>query len=183
MAAKKDVQPFTGLKGVEKAIEEGRDPNADMNEVDTSATKAEAGVALRLSGASYTQIAKTLGYSSAYRARAAVERALATSADAPEERDKMRNLTSRRLNRLLQSVMGKAVDPRDTQHLAYNARALAIIDREARLWGVDAPTQVQFTPTDQHIQDYVAKITVLADADRDAEEADIIDADVLEDED
>jgi hypothetical protein len=45
---------------------------------------------------------------------------------------------------------------------------------------VDAPTQIQFTPTDQHIQEYISKVQVLADADRDAEEMDIIDADVVE---
>lgn len=176
-----EAEPFRGGKDLERAVEEGRDPNADITEIDKSPTKAEAALTLRLSGASHSQIAKTLGYSSAYRARQAVERVLASAADSPEDRDKMRVLTSRRLNRLLQSVMSKAVDHKDKEHLAYNARALAIIDREARLWGVDAPTQVQFTPTDEHIQNFVRNVTKLADADRDAAEADILDAEIVED--
>lgn len=169
-------EPLTGPKGLEKAIEAGKDPNADLKmKADDSLTKAEAGISLRLSGASYTNIAKTLGYSSAFRARQAVEQALAKAADSPEDRDKMRVLTSRRLDRLLQSVMGKAVDPRDPEHLGYNARALAIVDRTAKLWGVDAPTQVQVSASDSQIEDYLARVRPLAAADRDAEEADILD--------
>jgi hypothetical protein len=179
----KETEPFKGAKDLErmaKEIDHGGDPNADLNAVDTDATKAEAGLTLKMSGASYTTIAKTLGYSSAYRARMAVERVLASAANSPEDREKMRVLTSRRINRLLQSVMGKAVDPADPQHLAYNARALALVDREARLWGVDAPTQVQISATDEHIQEYVARMSGLARAGVDADEADIIDADVVE---
>jgi len=137
-------------------------------------------VALRLSGASYTEIAKMAGYSSAFRARQAVERSLAASADSPEERDQMRVLTSRRLNRLLQSVMAKAVDPKDPQHLAYNARALALVDREARLWGVDAPAQVQITASDERIEEYMRNIGKLAAASMEADEAEILDADIVE---
>lgn len=179
----KEAEPFKGAKDLERISEEidhGGDPNADLNEIDKDATKAEAGLALRMSGASYTSIAKTLGYSSSYRARMAVERVLASSANSPEDRDKMRVLTSRRLNRLLQSVMGKALDPKDSQHLAYNARALALVDREARLWGVDAPTQVQITQTDEQIAAYLQKIQPLAQAQAQAEEADILDADIVE---
>lgn len=169
-----EAEPFGGKKALERAIEEGKDPNADLNEVDKSPTKAEAAVALRIAGTGYTNIAKILGYSSATRARSAVERALASSADTPEDRGHMTNLIDRRLNRLLSSVMGKAVDPKEPEHLAYNARALAIIDRQAKLHGVDAPAKVQVTPSDSYIQEYLAKVHPLAVAHNQAEEADIL---------
>lgn len=175
----KEARIMTGAKAFAKAIENGEEANADLVMSET-ATKAESALALRIAGTSYTNIAKALGYASATRARLAVERVLAASADSPEERDQQRVLNDKRLNRLLQSVMGKAVDAKDPDHLAYNARALAITDRIMRLWGVDAPAQIQITPTDEHLQQYVAQMMALARREPEAEEADIIDADVVD---
>ena len=175
----KEARIMTGAKAFAQAIENGEEPNADLVVSETD-TKAESALALRIAGTSYTNIAKALGYASATRARLAVERVLAASADSPEERDQQRVLNDKRLNRLLQSVMGKAVDPKDPDHLAYNARALAITDRIMRLWGVDAPAQVQITPTDEHLQQYVAHMMALARKEPEAEEADILDADVID---
>ena len=175
----KEARIMTGAKAFAKAIDAGEEPNADLVMTET-ATKAEAAISLRIAGTSYTNIAKALGYASATRARLAVERVLAASADSPEDRDQQRVLADKRLNRLLQSTMGKAVDTRDPDHLAYNARALAITDRIMRLWGVDAPTQVAITPTDEHLQQYVAHMMALARKEPEAEEADIIDADVVD---
>lgn len=180
-----DVEPFRGVKGIEQALEKGQDPNADLDtpEPGETETRTQAAVAMRIGGASYSDIARTLEYSSAYRARSAVERALAQAADSPEERDQQRVLIDRRLSRLLQSVMGKAVNPKDPEHLAYNARALAIVDRQAKLHGVDAPTQtVVYTPDSEKVERYIAEILTLAQADRRDAEADIIDADWEEDE-
>lgn len=168
-------EPFTGPASIDRALEQGTDPNADLNEVDKSVTKAEAGLTLAMSGASYSQIAKMLGYSSAYRARVAVERILASASDSAESREHMRELNKRRYNRLLQSVMGKGVDTEDPEHLAYNARALAIVDRIGKLYGVDAPTQIQITPTDEQINQHIAYIRQIAGKENDASEADIFD--------
>lgn len=158
------------------------DPDADVaeNAVDRSQTKAEAGVALLVYGASYTEIKNRLGYSSAYRARMAIERALASSADSEEDRDKMRLLIGKRLNRLLASHMAQAVDPKNPNQLAYSARVLAIIDRQAKLYGADAPTQIQITPSDQYIQEFLEQVIPMAKADQEQIEADIMDADVIE---
>jgi hypothetical protein len=170
-----EKEPFTGPASIDRALEKGADPNADLNEVDKSATKAEAAVTLAMSGASYTSIKNMLGYSSAYRARAAVERVLASASDSAEGREHMRELNRRRYNRLLQSVMGKAVDPADPEHLPYNARALAIVDRIGKLYGLDAPTQIQITPTDEQIQQHIAYIRTIAGKENAAAEADIFD--------
>jgi len=167
-------EPFGGQKALERALENGEDPNADLNEVDKSPTKAEAAVALRIAGAGYTSIAKTLGYSSPTRARSAVERALAATADAAEDRGHMVELIDRRLNRLLQAHMGKALDVNNPEQLQYSARALAIIDRQAKLHGVDAPTKVQVTPSDEYIRDYLHKVSPLAAAQAQVEEYDIL---------
>jgi len=177
--AKKEAEPLAGAKDLAKRVEAGEDVNADLDK-DETGSKGQMALALVLSGASYTEAAKIAGYSSAYRCRQAVERILANSADAPGDREKMRVLTDRRLNRLLQSVMGKAVDPKDPQHLAYNARALALVDRIGKVWGVDAPTQVQISPSDEHIQEYVQRMTALAGASTEADEAEILDADIVE---
>jgi len=178
------AEPLTGPGGLARAVEAGEDPNADLNEVDVSATKAEAAVALRISGANYTNIAKVLGYSSAYRARMAVERALAATADSPEERDQQKVLADRRYSRLLQSVMGKAVDPTDPQHLAYNQRAAYLVERLAKLHGLDQQVlQVHVTQTDEAIKEYVKQMTALSTAVDQAQEAEIIDeGEILEQE-
>lgn len=182
MGRPKDTE-FTGEKGLAKMIEEGVDPNADlMNEVDQSSTKAQAALALAMHGAAPSTIADMLGYSSAYRARQAVERVLASSADSAHDRDKMRELNKRRYDRLLQSVMPKAINPKDPKHLDYNARALAIIDRIGKLYGVDAAQQVQITATDERIQEVVQRFAPMMAQQNQEVEADIIDADIVEDE-
>lgn len=170
----------------DKAVNAGA-VNADL-ELPANAdrpTRAASAVALRMSGVSHSDIARMLGYASPTHARNAIERVLASTADSPEEIATLRVLQTRRYERLLQSVMSKAVDPDATEHLAYNGRALAIIDRISKLHGVDAPTQVQFTPTDEYIQQYTQRMLEAAGLGTiDAEEAtmeDIQDAEVIDD--
>ena len=172
---------MNGIEGEEKAIE-AADPDAVVpeNAVDKSTSKAEAAVAMFVWGANYTEIKNKLGYSSARHARIAVERALAASADSEEDRDKMRVVISKRLNRLLASHMSKAVDPKEPEQLAYSARVLAIIDRQAKLYGVDAPTQIQISASDDIIREYVEFMMPQAREDQQAIEADILEADVLD---
>lgn len=150
------------------------------NAVDRSDTKAEAAVALFVYGASYTEIKNKLGYSSAHRAKAAVERALAASADSEDDRDKARTVIRKQLRRLLASHMPQAVDPKNPNQLPYSARTLAIIDRLAKLDGADAPTQVTITPSDQYIQEFLEQVIPMAKADQDQIEADILEAEVLD---
>lgn len=159
---------------------EDPDQELALNDVDKSDTKAEAAVTMAIYGASPTDIAKTLHFSSPYRARMAVERALAGAAHTVDDREKARKLIDKRLNRLLAAHMPKALDPKDPQQMAHSARALAIIDRQARFHGVDAPTQIQVSVADQYIEEYVQAIMPLAAAHNDAIEADILDADIVE---
>lgn len=155
------------------------DPAAQIaeNAVDRSTTKAEAAVALFVYGVSYTEIKNKLGYSSAHRARVAVERALAASADSEDDRDKARVVIRKQLRRLLAAHMPQAVDVKNANQLAYSARTLAIIDRLAKLDGADAPTQIQVSASDSHIMEFVEMLMPDVKRDNEVLEADILDAD------
>jgi hypothetical protein len=118
--------------------------------------RAEAAVAMKIAGATYTEIAKVIPYSSASVARQAVERSLAATVG-DEDRAQMRLLESKRLERLLRSVWGRATNSSDAEHLSYVRAALALIDRHARLHGLDAPTQmVVYSPAQSEIEAWVA---------------------------
>lgn len=170
-----------GAKDIARKIEAGEDPNADLAAGPAPGSQAEAALGLKIAGASWTTIAKTLDLSGPWEARRMVEMVLAAAAASPEKIDQQRHLHSRRLERLLSSVMPAATNPRHSDHLAYNARALAILDRIAALGGLNAPAQaVVYTPKAEEIEKYVAKFAVLAQADTEAAEADVIDADIEE---
>lgn len=158
------------------------DPAAQIaeNAVDKSSTKAEAAVALFVYGVSYTEIKNKLGYSSAHRARIAVERALAASADSEDDRDKARHVIRKQLRRLLAAHMPQAVDVKNVNQLAYSARTLAIIDRLAKLDGADAPTQIQISASDSDIMNFVEMLMPEARKDNEAIEADIMDAEIID---
>lgn len=154
--------------------------NTDLTKTEDTTVRGSAAVTLRLSGASYSQIAQTLGYPTALRARQAVERTLAEAADSPEDHAQLRYLESRRLERLLTTVWRRAGNDQDESHLAYVRTALAIIDRHARLNGLDAPTQMTvFTPSsidmEKWVRGMVAQVAASAN-----QEADIIDAEVVD---
>ncbi len=84
-----------------------------------------------------------------------MERSLAATVDSGD-RDRMRSLTSRRLERILRGLWGKAADPNHPEHLAAARTAIAVIDRHARLYGLDAPTEmVVYTPAAAEIERWV----------------------------
>lgn len=124
--------------------------------------KNAAAVALRLAGASYQEIADALVLDSPNDARNAVEcdlRDRANDADL-EKRELLRAQTAARLERLLRGVWGKATNPQDPEHLIAVTRALAIIDRHTKLYGLDAPAEVMVhTPTSVEIEAWVAAVT------------------------
>lgn len=148
--------------------------NTDLALTSENPTRAQAAVALKLSGASYPQIAQVMEYASAYDARAAVERALAMSADT-DDLGELRVLTSRRLERLLQTVWRRAANDRDPDHLAYVRAALAIVDRHSRLHGLDSPQQmVVHTPSTLEVQRWVQTMVAQVRGE------DIVEAEVIE---
>jgi hypothetical protein len=122
------------------------------------ANRQEAAVALRIAGATYADIARTLGYTSTTHAREAVERALAQSVG-DDDREKMRFIEGRRLERLLRGLWGKATDESNEEQLAAARTALAVIDRHAKLYGLDAPTvHAIYSPTQTEMEQWLAGI-------------------------
>ncbi|HEU4913074.1 MAG TPA: hypothetical protein VFV76_14385 [Actinomycetes bacterium] len=121
-------------------------------------SRQEAAVALRIAGATYSDIARMLEYASPSLARQAVERSLASTAG-PESRDQLRFIEARRLERLLRGLWHKATDEKNDEHLAAVRTAIAVIDRHARLYGLDAPQEmVLYTPAANELDAWVAKM-------------------------
>ena len=121
-------------------------------------SRQEAAVALRIAGATYSEIARTLAYSSPTHARQGVERALANSVG-EDDREQMRFIEGRRLERLLRGLWKKATDEEGDEQLAAARTALAVIDRHAKLYGLDAPTvHAVYSPTQTEMEQWLAGV-------------------------
>lgn len=110
-----------------------------------SPTRAAAAVAMKIDGAGYSDIARVLEYSSAQRARRAVEEAIAAQAGTPDQLEHVRWINSRRIERIIASIMPRATNPQDPDHLMYARMAIVTIDRHLRIWGADAPQKIDVT--------------------------------------
>lgn len=117
-----------------------------------------AAVQLRLQGTSYLDIAHLLGMRNARAALTLVTRELARQADeSPEDRDHLRREAAAQLDELLVSVMEKAGDPDNDEHIVAVRAAVTIIDRRIKLFGLDAPTEVVVhNPTATELDQWVA---------------------------
>lgn len=161
----------------EKALEVA---NTDLDTKDRS-SRQEAAVAMRIAGANYSEIARVLEYASPTLARQAVERSIAATTGTPETLEHQRFLESRRLERLMRSLWGKATNEKDPEHLAAIRTAVALIDRHSRLNGLDQPSQaIIYTPAAEEVQRWVAHVTQELRRDLPDEE-DILEGDVIED--
>lgn len=144
-------------------------------------TKAAAAVALRIAGASFEAIAEELNYPNVSAARIAYERVLAATVKDNGDLEHLRALTSRRLESLLLAAWNHATNPEDPDQNAYMRTAVAIIDRHSRLLGLDAPQQmVLHTPDAGRLEEWVAEMVRQVGPGGVAEEADIIDAQIVE---
>lgn len=161
----------------EKALEVA---NADLDTKDR-ASRQEAAVAMRIAGATYSEIAKVLEYASPSLARQAVERSIAATTGTPESREHQRFLESRRLERLLRSLWNKATNEDHEEHLAAIRTAVALIDRHSRLNGLDQPSEmIVYTPAQEEIQRWVAMVTEQTRGQL-PEEEDILEGEVIKD--
>jgi hypothetical protein len=75
----------------------------------------------------------------------------------------LRDLTSRRLERLLRAVWTKALDTNNPEQMVAHQRALAVIDRHAKLYGLDAATKVdvEISPTQREMSDFISAVIEL----------------------
>ena len=141
--------------------------------------KANAAVALRLSGATWGEIAEALGYPTARQALVATEKALERQLR-DTDREAMRRIAGARLERLLLGVWGKAIDPQNVEHLVAVGKAREVIDRHAKLFGLDAPTEiVVHNPTQTELEAWVTQVARIRMPQ--VEEYDILEGDVVED--
>lgn len=142
--------------------------------------KVVSALQLRIWGASLDEIATTLGFESVDHVARAIDRALAREFQTdPQNRDRMRDLANRRLERLLRSVSGKASEPTHPEHLAAVGQAKGIIDRIIKLYGLDAPTQmVVHNPNAAEIESWV--MGVLQHGQPELEDHDILEGEVLD---
>jgi hypothetical protein len=78
--------------------------------------------------------------------------------------------------------MRRATSPNDPDHLAYARTAMVVIDRHAKLYGADAPQQlnVTYNPAAGQIEQWVANMARQVHGE--IEEANIIDVEEVTDE-
>lgn len=165
----------------------------DLPELDANGQSLRAAVAAHLAGFGYDIIAERYGYADPKSAQIAVEGLLGrtfTASDLPAARNKSRA----RKERLLQSVWYDATHPfivdekgnqteqRNEAHLASLDRAIRIAESIDRLDGLNAPTQVEiYRPGAEEFLTTVSELreALMAGGPR---EADIFDADIVDDE-
>lgn len=147
--------------------------------------KANSALQLRIAGAEWDEIAQVLGFPSGHHAQVATERALESELHTEESKKHLRQIASKRLDRLVRSVWSKAINPDNPEHLQYVDRARQLIDRHAKLHGLDAPTEmVVNSPTAEQLEQWVASVvagTTPALPEADIFEDDIIEGEVLDD--
>lgn len=142
----------------------------------------QAAVALRVNGASFSDVAETLGLASARNAMHVVFRELAADYDgAEQDKDNLRREAAAQLDSLIASIMGKATDPNSDDHIPAIRTAVTVIDRKIKLFGLDAPTEISIhTPTQTELDQWVNTMVSHAIPVQALQEPDIIDADVVE---
>jgi hypothetical protein len=140
--------------------------------------KADAALALRLSGANWPSIAQALGYPTPRAAQLAVEKTLVKQLEG-SDREVLRAIAGARLERLLQSVWGKANNTGDPDQLSAVSRARELVADHRKLFGLDAPSEVVVhTPTQDELEGWVLRMT--ATMVPDVIEPDIYEADIVE---
>lgn len=141
--------------------------------------KANAAIQMRLAGASWSEIALTLGYPTPRTALVSVEKALEKELNSHGDRDAMRRLAGARLERMLRSVWAKAMDPDHPEHLMAITKAREVVAQHAKLFGLDAPTEVVVhNPTRAELETWVSM--VLSGQRSQVVEYDVVDGEVVD---
>lgn len=144
--------------------------------------KAEAALDLKARGYTNDDIAVVLGYPSGKAVGTALELALQGEL---RETDKviLRGIANRRLEQAVRSLHDKITNPDHPEHLAAVNTYVKVIDRWAKLMGLDAPTEFIVTsPAYAEIQEWVdnalrQQAIAAGVSGNELEEADILDSD------
>lgn len=146
--------------------------------------KALSAVDLKIRGYKLEDIAIALGYPSGRHVAVAIETALENEL---RETDKsaLRQIAGRRLEQAIRSLHDKISDPNNPEHLAAVNTWVKVVDRYAKLMGLDAPTEVIITsPHAQEIEEWIEKAHAMASGNPEMlelQEADILEGDFIED--
>jgi hypothetical protein len=140
--------------------------------------KADAALSMSLSGATWGEIAETLGFATPRQARTATERALIRQLERDDDREKMRAMAGARLERLLRGIWTKAINPEDPEQMIAVSRSRELIADHSKLFGLNAPTELMVhSPTQSELEDWVLRMT--ATMVPEVVEEDIYDAEVV----
>lgn len=160
---------------VAKFSTRGENPIGTVHDSKSEKTprSARSAAAMKIAGATYEEIAQVLDYVNASAARSAVEQVLAETTDETQDYRALRALANRRLDGLLKAAYPKAIDKDSPEQLAYMQKSLQIIDRQAKLNGIDAPQVISLvTPTAEEFDKVVQQLVQVKGAPA-APEADI----------
>lgn len=154
----------------------------NISTIKARSRKAASALQMSLSGASWSEIAMALGFPTPRLARLAVERALEKELRASDDSiEKMRKMAGAKLDRLLRSVWPKAIDPDNPEHLLAVDRARLIIDRHAKLFGLDMPVEVTIhNPSAREIEEWIAVMLTAKSGQEQVETYDVVAGSVVE---
>lgn len=142
--------------------------------------KAQSAVQLKVDGYKLEDIAVALGYPSGAAVGTAIEVALSHELR-ETDKDTLRGIAVRRLEQAWRSVNDKIKDPSSPDHLGAVNAGVKIIDRHAKLLGLDAPTElVVSTPSAQELQAYVDEVITAKQTAEGTAYTQIVEADILE---
>lgn len=151
--------------------------------------KSKAALSMRRNGDDWATIAKALGYPTPRAALVATEQALAAELSTRESQEFMRDMASDQLLSVLKPVLKAARNPNDPNWLHAVDRVRGLLRDHAELMGYISPKKHGIdSPTLAYLERWVASVTQMGgpdveEADIFGDGADIIDAEVVEDED
>lgn len=152
----------------------------------SSERRLAAALNLYLAGANYMEIATALNYASAQAAQMSVERALAKIDFPDRDKSSARMKMSLQLDMLLKATVPNALKKERDDQLAYVQTTVRILERKAKLLGLDAPTMVHVNPSGDDLDRLMVTVLEVAGAlpspEADPWADDPVDAEVVDEE-
>lgn len=137
----------------------------DQAEAAASSTRRlAAALNLYLAGASFLDIKNALDYASVQAAKMAVERAIAATEFPDADKGSARMKMAMQLDMLLKAVVPNAVKKDRDDQLAYVQTTVRILERKAKLLGLDAPTMVHVNPAGDDLDRLMTQVLTVAGA-------------------
>lgn len=145
------------------------------------ANRALKAIQLQEAGYQPDEIAEALGYDSTEEVAVRLQKDYKELAkNLPADKEQVRQLFRRRMDRLIRAVWTKAIDPTHPEQLIAVQRVMQILDREAKLLGIDAPTEIDVTVSrSQEELQSIASAIIAMKHDLPETEDDILEAEVV----